>query len=103
MKKLWDQLNALSSVAPYTCGAIQQIQEAQQNQKLIKILMGLNGEYAAVRGNVLMMKPLPSVAQAYALLIQDEKQREVHSVSHFLPESASMNAKTGTHFFQKQI
>ena len=37
--------------------------------------MGLNGEYGVVRGSILMMKPLPTVAQPYALLIQDEKQK----------------------------
>ena len=39
-----------------------------------------------------MMKPLPSISQAYALLIQDEKQKEVKAATQFIPESASMYA-----------
>ncbi|XP_023730366.1 uncharacterized protein LOC111878081 [Lactuca sativa] len=96
LKKLWDELNSLSSIPTCTCGSAQQVQGNQQNQKLIKFLIGLNGEYGVVRGSILMMKPLPTVAQDYALLIQDEKQREVHSYSNFFPESAAMNIKAGT-------
>lgn len=53
--------------------------------------MGLNSDYNTVRGNILMMKPLPSTIQAYALLIQEDKQREVHSPSQFIADSAYMN------------
>lgn len=96
LKKHWDELNALSTIPNCTCDAAHQMQEIQQNQKLIKFLMGLNADYSSVRGNILLMKPLPTVAQAYALLIQDEKQREVHSPSVFMNESASLNASVNT-------
>lgn len=49
------------------------------------------------------MKPLPSIAQAYSLLIQDEKQREVHSSPTFVSESVSMNAKSGIKSIQENI
>lgn len=39
-----------------------------------------------------MMSPLPSISQAYALIIQEEKQREIHVSSQFISESASMVA-----------
>lgn len=38
--------------------------------------MGLDEVYTIVRGNILMMNPLPSMDQAFSLLIQEEKQRE---------------------------
>ncbi|XP_075096264.1 uncharacterized protein LOC107769546 [Nicotiana tabacum] len=37
---------------------------------------------SAVRSNILMISPLPSVNLAYSLLIQDEKQREIHVAQH---------------------
>lgn len=51
--------------------------------------MGLNDAYSSVRSNILMISPLPSVNQAYSLLIQDEKQREIHTFQHPI-ESAFM-------------
>ncbi|KAH0645548.1 hypothetical protein KY284_033432 [Solanum tuberosum] len=44
--------------------------------------MGLNEAYSGVMSSILMMDPLPSVGQAYSLLIQVEKHCEVHVVSH---------------------
>ncbi|MFS7988884.1 putative transcription factor interactor and regulator CCHC(Zn) family [Helianthus anomalus] len=56
--------------------------------------MGLNPSYDVVRGTILMMQPLPSINQAYALLIQDEKQREISSAAQFSTESASMHVNS---------
>ena len=65
-----------------------------EDQKLIQLLMGLNETYTTVRGNILMMRPLPTVRQAYSLLIQEEKQREICSISHYLPKAVSLNVGT---------
>ncbi|TMX03845.1 hypothetical protein EJD97_013605 [Solanum chilense] len=53
--------------------------------------MGLNEIYTVVRGNILMMNPLPSIAQGFSILIQEEKQREVRPPNHSLVES-TLNA-----------
>ncbi|XP_039134878.1 uncharacterized protein LOC120272178 [Dioscorea cayenensis subsp. rotundata] len=58
----------------------------------MQFLMGLNESYTNVRGNMLIMKPLPTVRQAYSLLIQEEKQREIRSRSHFTLDGVSFNA-----------
>lgn len=94
LKKCWDELNALSTIPNCTCAAAHEMQAFQQNQKLLKFLMGLNGDYNTTRGNILMMNPLPLIAKAYSVLIQDEKQREVYYPSHFTSDSASMNVKS---------
>ncbi|KAL5785970.1 hypothetical protein ACOSQ2_008362 [Xanthoceras sorbifolium] len=44
-------------------------------QKLMQFLMGLNDSYSGVRGQILLMNPLPSVRQAYSSVSQEEKQR----------------------------
>ncbi|KAL8155975.1 hypothetical protein AgCh_001144 [Apium graveolens] len=38
-------------------------------------------QYALVRGNVLMMQPLPSIAQTYRLFAQEERHKEISSVT----------------------
>ncbi|OIT22677.1 hypothetical protein A4A49_55757, partial [Nicotiana attenuata] len=42
---------------------------------------------------ILMVKPLPSVNQAYLLLMQDENQREIHVSSQFPTDGASFMVK----------
>ena len=40
----------------------------------MQFLMGLNESYNAIRGQILLMNPLPDVAKAYSSIIQEEKQ-----------------------------
>jgi len=44
-----------------------------EQQSLIQLLMGLNGSYTVVKGNILMTSPFPTMSQAYSLLVQEEK------------------------------
>lgn len=48
-----------------------------QQQKLLQFLMGLNESYGQARGKILMMTPLPSVNQAYTMVLEDEAQRSI--------------------------
>ena len=41
----------------------------------MQFLMGLNESYSAIRGQILLMNPLPSVCQAYSSVCREEKQR----------------------------
>ncbi|XP_070049340.1 uncharacterized protein [Nicotiana tomentosiformis] len=81
MKKLWEELNTLNAHAQCnctcTCGTKENMHKAEQDRRLIQFLMGLNEVYIVVRGSILMMNPLPSIAQAFSILIQEEKQRKV--------------------------
>ncbi|XP_070019254.1 uncharacterized protein [Nicotiana sylvestris] len=56
--------------------------------------MGLNEVYIVVGGSILMMNPLPSLAQAFSLLIQEEKQREIKPSNQLMFESTSLNVNT---------
>lgn len=94
MKSAWDELVAVSLLPSCTCGAGPLLLKHEEDQRLFQFLMGLNPSYDVVRGNILMMKPIPSINQAYALLIQEERQREMSSTGQFLSESASMNVNT---------
>ena len=45
----------------------------EHNKKLLQFLMGLSDDYNSIRGNILMMCPLPSISQVYSMLTQEEK------------------------------
>ena len=43
----------------------------------MSFLMGLNDTYAAVRGYILLMDPIPSLSKIFSLLLEDEKAKKV--------------------------
>lgn len=47
------------------------------DHELIQFLNGLNPCYDMVRDQILLMEPLPTMSQAYAKLLQIEKQKEI--------------------------
>lgn len=65
--------------------------KGEQDRRLIQFLMGLNGVYTVVRGSILMMNLLPSLAHAFSLLVQDEKQREIRPSNQLSIESTSLS------------
>ncbi|XP_075096547.1 uncharacterized protein LOC142174617 [Nicotiana tabacum] len=75
LKKLWDELAFLHSKYANRCNCGGRSEEEEEN-KLYQFLMGLNDAYVSVRSNLLMMQPLPSLDNAYNILLQDERQRQ---------------------------
>ena len=53
--------------------------------------MGLNESYSVIRGQILLMNPLPSVRQAYSFVCQEEKRRLL-SATHTAVDSDSSTA-----------
>lgn len=66
MKRLWEELNTNDVNATCTCqctyGGKVGMHKAEMDQKLIQFMMGLSEVYTLVRGSILMMNPLPSIA-----------------------------------------
>ncbi|XP_009803508.1 uncharacterized protein [Nicotiana sylvestris] len=95
LKKLWDEMDSLSShlncSCDCACGGKAKVAKFLEDQRILQFLMGLNDVYAQARGNNIMMSPLPSMDFAYSLLLQDENQREafVNMVSPQLNSDAS--------------
>ncbi|XP_025884882.2 uncharacterized protein [Solanum lycopersicum] len=101
MKKLWEELTTLSAKSicscTCTCGAKETMHKAEQDRRLIQFLMGLNEVYTIIRGNMLMMNPLTSMGQAFALLVQEEKQREFKPNNQFSADSySSLNVSSSS-------
>jgi len=94
MKKLWEEMSTVDVSSQCscvcTCGGKIRLVKAEQDRRLIQFLMGLNEIYTVIRGNILMMSTLPSMAQAFAILSQEEKQREVRPNNHTALDSTSL-------------
>ncbi|GJW43204.1 cysteine-rich receptor-like protein kinase 8 [Tanacetum coccineum] len=50
--------------------------ERNQRKRSIQFLMGLDECFSNIRGQILLMQPLPTAAKAYTMVRQEEKQRE---------------------------
>ncbi|XP_074323136.1 uncharacterized protein LOC141660076 [Apium graveolens] len=62
LKALWDEYAVLEPNVRCTCGAHKVQTERDQKRKLLQFLMGLHDGNAAVRGQILLMNPLPTVS-----------------------------------------
>ncbi|XP_049374646.1 uncharacterized protein LOC125839700 [Solanum verrucosum] len=105
LKRLWEKLSTLDTSCQCTClcicGGKVKMHKAEQDRRLIQFLMGLNEAFTIVRGSILMMNPLPTMAQAFSILVQEERQREVKPYNKFNMESTSLHvnaASTSTNF-----
>lgn len=80
IKTLWDELDGLNPYPTCTCQAAsscvydiaKKCFKMQQNNRVISFLMRLDKKYSQVRSNMLMMAELPTSAQAYRILLQEE-------------------------------
>ncbi|XP_019267426.1 PREDICTED: uncharacterized protein LOC109244741 [Nicotiana attenuata] len=98
LKKLWDELRFMCTNHANTCvcAAKPGLQKEEEENRLHQFLMGLNETYVDVRSNLLMMQPPPSLDDAYSILLQDEKQRQITPNSHFQGDSASFHVNLNT-------
>lgn len=55
--------------------------------------MGLRDQYTAVRGQLLMMRPTPTLNHAFSLLLQEESQREFASNLPPVTDNMAMNVR----------
>ncbi|GJV88471.1 cysteine-rich receptor-like protein kinase 8 [Tanacetum coccineum] len=96
LKRLWDECDALE--APYirvcvcSCENGRINEETDQRKRLIQFLMGLDECYANVRGQILLMQPMPTVAKAYSMIRQEEKQREGYTPQSTTPTTLSAHS-----------
>ncbi|CAL5321219.1 unnamed protein product [Camellia sinensis] len=81
LKALWDELASYKTQPICSCGGMKVYSEQREQDQIMQFLMGLNESYNAIRGQILLINPLPSVRKAYSLITQEEKQREIGSSS----------------------
>lgn len=86
------------STVACTCNYNAKLQNYEQINKLSQFVMGLSDQYITIRGQLLMMIPLPSLSQAYSLLLQEESQRDC-TIRSVISENTTMNV----HFAGAQI
>lgn len=64
-----------------------------EEEQILQFLMGLDDYYSNVRSQILMMDPLPSLNKVFALVLQDEKQKDIASKNRSNAEAVSFVSK----------
>lgn len=95
-KTLSDELENLVGKPRCTCNACTcdvntKSDTYDQTIQITQFLMGLSDQFTAIRGQILLMKPVPSLSQCYSLLLQEENQREIHHSSSLHTNNLAMN------------
>ncbi|XP_021860795.1 uncharacterized protein [Spinacia oleracea] len=88
LKKLWYEMQTLRAFPTRTCGAmitcscrfLKKMVEFEEEHKIMKFLLGLNGGFDSTVTNVLAMDPMPNLNRVFSITQQIEKQKEVSNV-----------------------
>ena len=76
LKTLWSNLESTEEVdEPCVCGKAERLRLKAERAKIVKFLAGLNESYAVIRRQIIMKKVLPTLAEVYNMLDQDDSQK----------------------------
>nr|KYP63586.1 hypothetical protein KK1_018165 [Cajanus cajan] len=77
VKSYWEELAEFQPPNTCTCGGIKPWMDHHNMDQVILFLTGLNDSYSHVRGQILLMDPMPPMNQVFSLVNQEETQREL--------------------------
>ena len=81
------KLKSIKPVFTCTCGGAKSLMEYDDVEYILSFLIGLNECYSYIRGQLLLMDPLPAINKAFSLILQEEKQKEVVSATSVSSET----------------
>ena len=79
---LWEEHRNYVEIPVCTCGrcecdAAAKWERLQQRSRVTKFLMGLNEGFDQTRRHILMLKPIPTIEEAFNIVTSDERQKNV--------------------------
>lgn len=81
LKTIWQDLEDFRPIPECKCEGVKPFLDHLHSEYVMIFLMGLNDSYAAVRAQILLMKPIPLITDVCSLLIQEERQRNAGNSS----------------------
>lgn len=83
LKIIWDELSSYRptcSCGKCTCGGLKCLAEYYHAEYVMSFLMGLNDTYSQVRGQLLLMDPIPPINKVFALITQGEPKKHTQCI-----------------------
>lgn len=82
MKKLWQKLDNFRPIPDSdcveNCTVVTKMCEYKECDQVIRFLKEINEQYTSVRDQIMLMDPFLSIAKVYSLLVQQERQINLH-------------------------
>jgi hypothetical protein len=72
-----------------SCGVLKTLTEYHHQEYVLQFLMGLNESFSHVKGQILLMDPLPPINKVFSLVVQHERQKEISSSLSTMHNNAS--------------
>ncbi|KAL4313244.1 hypothetical protein GQ457_01G015460 [Hibiscus cannabinus] len=91
LKIVWDELVSVKSTCSCSqclCGGVRKMLADQQKELVMQFLMGLNESFAHIRGQILLMDPVPSITKVFSLIVEEKNQRSIAMNNSIVPEAA---------------
>lgn len=94
---VWEELKNYRHIPYCQCGGcnqecFQRFAVIEEEDYVYKFLNGLNEDYKILRSQVLMMKPFPSLDEAYNLALREESQKIVQKRQSFFVDPITMTS-----------
>ncbi|KAG2682828.1 hypothetical protein I3760_10G002200 [Carya illinoinensis] len=90
LKTLWDELmnymylpSCISS-RNCNCEVLKAVLDHRQREYAMHFLMELNDTFARVKSQILLIDPFPDINRVFSLILQEERQRGIHSIVKFV-------------------
>ncbi|WRX20101.1 Retrotransposon gag domain - like 10 [Theobroma cacao] len=92
---VWEELRNFRPMPHCSCGEcnrehFQKYVQQCQKDNVFKFLNGLNESYAGLRSQIVMIKPFPSLDEAYNLILREKSQRSIHIQSQPFIQTSAM-------------
>ncbi|XP_076886041.1 uncharacterized protein LOC143535762 [Bidens hawaiensis] len=77
LRVIWDEIRSVFSMPKCSCGGCKcgiskSIGELRDKEKLYELLLGLDSDYSTIRTQILSMKLVPSLREAFRFVSEDE-------------------------------
>ena len=97
LRALWDEISSVFNIpkcscAGCKCGISKRLTELRDKERLYEFLLGLDSELSTIRTQILAMKPIPTLGEAYHLVAEDEQQRAISTGKRTNSETATFQA-----------
>jgi hypothetical protein len=79
LKGLWHEINNYRPLPSCSCGTMKKLVDYRDEECIFQFLMGLNETFSHIRGQILLIDPLPPINKVFSLIIQEERQRQIIS------------------------